>query len=95
MGRDTNGEHADIRKQGRRAQKRIQLALSKQFNPRFLEDADNRIAVVRTIKKRVEQLMVDAGGSESPQKAYLVKRAVFVATLLETIEVEALEVLTR
>jgi len=45
---------ATIRKQSRRQQKRFDLSLEKQFQPHFRSDADSRIAVVKTIRKRVE-----------------------------------------
>jgi hypothetical protein len=90
MGRERR-EDEILRKRGRRSQKRLDLALSKQFNPRFLEDADSRISVVRTIRKNVQRMMQDAGGHESYQKEILCKRAVFIATLLESLEVRALE----
>src|SRR5688572_20671151 len=55
MDKDKRAEQI-LRKKGRKAQKRLDVALSQQFNPRFLEDADSRIAVVRTLRKRVEIL---------------------------------------
>src|SRR5437667_311143 len=89
--RDNGQQTATIRKQSRRQRKRLDLALSKTFHPRFLEDAGSRIAVVRTIRKRVELMKSHAGGDESYQRELLCKRAVFIATLLETLEVRALE----
>jgi hypothetical protein len=82
---------ADIRKRGHRQQQKIDLALSKSFHPRFLSDADNRIAVVRTMKRMIERLKVDAGGNESFQKEMLCQHAVFMHVLLETMETKALE----
>jgi len=84
-------ETATIRKQSRRQQKRLGLALSKQFQPHFWQDADSRIAVVRTIRKRVELMKAHAGGEESYQREILCQRAVFVAILLETQETKAAE----
>jgi len=80
MDRSENRRHlAKIRKQGRRQQKRLDLALSNQFQPRFWQDADSRIAVVRTIRKRVELLKSHASGDESAQRDILCQRAAFVA----------------
>ena len=80
-----------LRKKGRRARKRLDVVLSKQFTPRLLDDADNRLAIVRSIKKKVELLMHDAGGNESTQRAMLIKHAVFLHVLLETQETELAE----
>src|SRR6266545_174343 len=88
---ERNGQTATIRKQSRRQQKRLGLALSKQFKPHFWSDADSRIAVVRTIRKRVELMKSHAGGNESYQREILCERAVFVAILLETAETKAAE----
>lgn len=78
-----------LSKKGERSSKTQDIILSKTFKPRFLDDADQRFAVVRTIKKRVEALMQDAGGYESTQRAMLVKHAVFLHVLLETLETKA------
>lgn len=99
MGRHNNGHDeapdqsatATIRKQSRRQQKRLGLSLAKQFQPHFWQDADSRIAVVRTIRKRVELMKEHAGGNESYQREILCQRAVFVAILLETAETKAAE----
>ncbi len=82
---------ANLRKQSRRQQKRLSLALHKQFKPYFWQDADSRIAVVRIIRNRVERMKSDAGGSESYQREILCQRAVFISILLETAETRAAE----
>lgn len=80
-----------LRKPGKRAQKRLDVALSTKFTPRFLDDADTRLHVVRLMRKRVTALMDDAGGHESVQRAMLVKHATFMHIRLESMETEALE----
>jgi hypothetical protein len=64
--------------------------LPKRFRPKFWTDADNRCALVRQIKKRVEQLQEDTG-ADSYQKEILCERAAFMALQLETIERNATE----
>lgn len=92
----TNGSNRLARK-GRRALKRQAAAerrpteLPVTFNPKFLDNADGRLQVVRTIRKKVEQLMQDAGGNESTQRAMLVKHTAFLHILLETFETEMAE----
>lgn len=85
----------DIRKQGRRAQKRQDaaqgLTLTKQFKPRFWEDADSRVSVVRQIRRRYELLKSHCGGEESIQRDLLCQRATFLSVHIETLEVEAAE----
>jgi|GEM_PF-1567962 hypothetical protein len=84
-------DRADIRKQGRRAQKRKNITLSKQFSPRFWEQSDSRVAVVRAIRRRYELLKQHAGGEESYQRDLLCQRTAFISVILETQEVEAAE----
>ncbi len=64
--------------------------LPNRFEPRFLEQLDQRLGVVKLIKKRVQQLTEDAG-ADSTQKRMLVRRAVFICVRLETMESEAIE----
>jgi len=60
------------------------------FTPRFWEDSDRRVALVRAVQERVEALKRDTA-SDSVQKQTLCERAVFLATVLETSEVNAIE----
>jgi len=60
------------------------------FSLRLIQEADSRFSVVKTIKRRLEQLIEDAG-CDSIQKEILAGRAVFMAARLESMEVEALE----
>lgn len=60
------------------------------FSLRLIEEADSRFSVVKTIKRRLEQLIEDAG-CDSIQKEILAGRAVFMAARLESMEVEAIE----
>jgi hypothetical protein len=67
-----------LKRKGQRAQARKDVALSTKFTPRFLDDADTRLHVVRLMRKRVAALMDDAGGHESLQREMLVKHATFM-----------------
>jgi hypothetical protein len=82
-------------KQGRRAQKRQEAAkgivISRKFSPRFWEQSDSRVAVVRLIRKRYELLKCHCGGEESYQRDLLCQRTAFISVILETQEVEAAE----
>jgi hypothetical protein len=86
-----NGEDEILRKRSRRAQKRLGISLLKQFHPRFLEDADTRLHVVRIMRKQVARFMDEAGGHESVQRELLCKHAAFMHIRLESMETEALE----
>ncbi|HWA25698.1 MAG TPA: hypothetical protein VG734_08565 [Lacunisphaera sp.] len=66
------------------------VTLSGAFEPRFWEDADGRVAIVREIRTRYEQLKADAQ-ADSTQKDLIAQRAVFVAIQLETMERTACE----
>ena len=73
------------------ADERQLIALPNRFVPRFWEQSDMRIAVVRSIKGRYEQIKRDAGGSESVQRDLLCQRVAFFSVILETFEVRAAE----
>lgn len=64
--------------------------IPKTFVPRFWESADQRYSAVRAIKARYEEL-VEHTGADSIQKQMLCQRAIFLATYLETMEVNAAE----
>jgi hypothetical protein len=68
----------------------IGSTLPERFQPRFWSECDNRMALVRAIKERVTGLKVDAN-ADSVQKEVLCERAVFLLTILETHEVNAIE----
>jgi hypothetical protein len=68
----------------------LRPSLPVKFEPRFLDDADSRIAVVRTIRKRVE-LLKEHCGADSYQKEMMCLHAAFLHVRLESMEVEALE----
>lgn len=72
----------------RQAKRRARLP--KTFEPRFLESADNRLCVIRELKRRVQRLREDAG-VDCMQKELLAQRAIFLAIQLETEETNALE----
>lgn len=80
-----------LRKQSKRHRKRHEIAMPGRFNPRFWEDSDSRIGVVKLIRRRVELLKAHAGGNESAQRDLLCQRCAFVSLILETKEVEAAE----
>jgi len=88
---DEEEDQQVLRRKGRRARKKLDIVLGKTFTPRFLDDADQRLRVVRSIRRKVELLMRDAGGNESMQRAMLVKHATFLHVLLETQETELAE----
>jgi len=79
-----------ILKGSRRARKRMRLDLAKQWTPHFLADADSRLSVVRTIRRRIETLKSHCN-ADSYQKEVLCSRAVFVAVLIETLETKAMQ----
>ncbi|MGD0766824.1 MAG: hypothetical protein ABSB42_01230 [Tepidisphaeraceae bacterium] len=64
--------------------------LPTRFTPRFWQDADRRVALVRAIEDRVRR-MKDDTGSESYAKEILCERAIFIVSLLETSERDAIE----
>lgn len=66
------------------------ISLPAKFSPRFYEDADQRSHVVREIKRRIETLTNDCG-ADTIQKQILVARAIFLSTLIETNELNALD----
>ncbi len=72
----------------RKARKR-EISLSKRFKPKFWQEQDNRVAVVKEIRRRVKALKQDTG-ADSYQKELLCERAVFLALQLETMECDAI-----
>lgn len=70
---------------------RVPVSLPAKFQPRFWQDSDSRVAVVRTIRKRYERLKEHAGGDESFQRDLLCQRVAFISIILETQEVKAAE----
>lgn len=64
--------------------------LPRRFEPKFLEQLDQRLSVVKLIKKRIRELNDDTG-ADCAQKRMLVRRAVFICIQLETMESEAIE----
>jgi hypothetical protein len=64
--------------------------LPQKFKPRFWEELDSRLALVRKIQRRLSTLEVQTG-SDSIQKQMLCQRAVFLTLMIEQWEVEALE----
>ncbi|MEI9866673.1 MAG: hypothetical protein WDN00_19395 [Limisphaerales bacterium] len=89
---DEDGEDTpSIHKRNARKQKSREVTLPARFTPRFWEDSDNRISVVKLIRQRHELLKAHAGGHESAQRDLLCQRCAFVSVILETKEVEAAE----
>jgi hypothetical protein len=64
--------------------------LPTRFTPKFWSDADRRVALVREIEGRVERMKRDAN-ADSYQKEVLAERAVFLISILETAERDAIE----
>ena len=60
------------------------------FSLRQISEADSRYAVVKEMRKRLEQLKEDCG-VDSIQKEWLCGRAVVLLAYLESQEVDALE----
>lgn len=73
-----------------RSRRRGDGTIPARFVPKFWADADRRIALVRAIESRVERLKQDAN-ADSYQKEVLAERAVFLISLLETAERDAVE----
>lgn len=71
--------------------RRPTVTVPTRFVPRFWEDADNRCAVVKGIRRRYQSLRDDAGGDASIQRDLLVQRACFLSVVLETQEVKVAE----
>jgi hypothetical protein len=67
-----------------------EVQIPKTFTPRFIEHIDKRFAPAKMLRQRYEQLATDCG-ADSVQRQTLAKRAVFIQTMLETWECEALE----
>ena len=65
-------------------------SLPTRFTPKFWADADNRVALVRAVKEKVNQLKTDSN-ADSYQKQVLCERAVFLIAVLETAEVNAVD----
>ena len=61
----------------------------KGFSLRTIEEADSRFHVVKTLHKRLKQLL-DETGSDTLARKMLAGRAVFVAAYLESAEVDGL-----
>lgn len=68
----------------------LATTLPERFTPQFWQEADQRLAIVREIRRRVTALKADSG-ADSAQKQTLCERAVFLALQLETQEREAVE----
>lgn len=75
-------------REGRKAKK--PETLPTRFEVRSLEELDKRTRVIREIKYRLKRLM-DEAGCDSYQKELLAEQAVFIATHLQTMRVQALD----
>jgi hypothetical protein len=67
------------------------VTLPTKFVPRFFADADQRIGVVKLIRKRCKLIREHAGGEESIQRSLLCDRLAFISIWLESQEVAAAE----
>ena len=94
-----NGNHQPIGSETRAepgvdkktTQSRQLVTFPNRFVPRFWEDSDMRIAVVKTIKRRYRLLKEHCGGDDSAQRDALTQRLAFLLCVLETKEVECAE----
>jgi hypothetical protein len=64
--------------------------LPTRFTPRFWQDADRRVALIREIESRVERLKTECD-ADSYSRQILCERAVFLTAMLETNERDAVE----
>ena len=78
-------------KGAKRSAKRVDI--STKFTPRFLADLDGRLAVVRELTRRLNQLVADLGGSTtmSYQQLALARRVIFLEGRLESMESDFVE----
>jgi hypothetical protein len=72
----------------RKAEKRD--SLPNRFTPRYLKDVDLRTSAMKEFKRRLQELQA-AAGADSPQKKLLCERANFIASRLQSMELDALE----
>lgn len=66
-----------------------EVSLPQHFVPKFWQGQDNRVAVVKEIRRRVRTLQQDVG-ADSYQKEILCERAIFMLCQLETMECDAI-----
>ena len=64
------------------------VALPVRFEPKTLEQADGRYAMVKKLRKKIAE-MITSTGADSVQKQILATRAAFIALRLESIESDA------
>lgn len=72
----------------RKAKRRATLPT--RFTPRYLDDVDCRTSAIKEFKRRLLELQ-EAAGADSPQKKLLCERANFIASRLQSMELDALE----
>ena len=66
-------------------------ALSRTFEPKFLEDLDHRYAAAKLMRERYAAVSADCGAEKSAQRDLLARRATFLSVVLETQECNALQ----
>ena len=76
------------KRQPNRAKSDTTITLPQKFVPHFWSDQDRRLAHVREIQKRYEDLVADSAAN-SVQKELLCQRAVFLSIWIETQKVNA------
>lgn len=64
--------------------------LPSRFKPGLLDDCDNRLSMVKELRRRIQRLRDDVGAT-SYQQELLCERAIFVSVQLETMERRAVE----
>lgn len=77
-------------KNTKKTRRKPEATVPARFQPKFWEDADSRLGIVRRIRDRFEALK-EQTGADSLQKEILCQRAVFLLTRLETVERRAIE----
>jgi hypothetical protein len=79
-----------INKKGAATLDRAPCELPVKFTPRFLDDSDSRLHVIRVLRRRFE-LLKEHTGADSIQKELLCKRVAFMSVVCETMEVTVAE----
>src|SRR6185436_5832745 len=80
---------SELERKGRRGKGRQHPTLPVRFVPKFWEDSDARLQIVKLIQRRVALLKDHCGGHESYQRDILCQRCGFLSVILETAEVNA------
>jgi len=80
----------DIKSTKKTRRSRKTASIQKSFVPKFWELADNRVAVIKAVKRRAEQIKQDCR-ADSIQKRIIAERACFVSIRLESMEIDSIQ----